>query len=203
MTDNDALVCELLPCPVCGDKPKWRGSRHDYAAGIYRLQCLGETHLFQAYGASEEKCIAAWNARPPLTPQAKPLDLLAQDEVEVVARSISAAHGDCFDSAFNNKREWAANRGEKGGRFRDINEPMQSDYLDMATAAIAALDRHRGTDALREENARLRGALRDASVSLWWAARQMKGNCNGSAVDAVNLAAENASSPASLTGRQG
>ncbi len=81
-TDNDALVCELLPCPVCGDKPKWRGSRHDYAAGIYRLQCLGETHLFQAYGASEEKCIAAWNARPPLTPQPKPRDPPAQDEVE-------------------------------------------------------------------------------------------------------------------------
>lgn len=137
--DNDALVCELLPCPVCGDKPKWRGSRHDYAAGIYRLQCLGETHLFQAYGASEEKCIAAWNARPPLTPQAKPLDPPAQDEVEV----------------------------------------------------------------LREENARLRGALRDASVSLCWAARQMKGNCNGGAVDAVNLAAGDASSVAALTGRQG
>ena len=77
-----------------------------------------------------------------------------------MARSISAAHGDCFDSAFNNKREWAANRGEKGGRFRDINEPMQSDYLDMATAAIAALDRHRaGDDALREENARLRAVV--------------------------------------------
>ena len=58
----------LKPCPVCGDEPKWRGSRHDYAAGIYRLQCLGETHLFQAYGASEEKCIAAWNNRAPTQP---------------------------------------------------------------------------------------------------------------------------------------
>ena len=138
MTDNDALVCELLPCPVCGDKPKWRGSRHDYAAGIYRLQCLGETHLFQAYGASEEKCIAAWNARPPLTPQAKPLDLLAQDEVEVVAREIH----------------------EHLSR-RDIMQYLDNDEdcRGLATAAIAALDRHRGTDALREENARLRAVV--------------------------------------------
>lgn len=56
-------VTALKPCPVCGNAPKWRGSQHDYIAGIYRLQCLGETHLFQSYGATEAICIAAWNTR--------------------------------------------------------------------------------------------------------------------------------------------
>ena len=71
-------------------------------------------------------------------------------------------------------------------------------------AALAAIiETTEAAAGLVEENARLRGALRDASVSLWWAARQMKGNCNGGAVDAVNLAAEDASSVAALTGRQG
>lgn len=198
MTDNDALVCELLPCPVCGDKPKWRGSRHDYAAGIYRLQCLGETHLFQAYGASEEKCIAAWNARPPLTPQAKPLDLPAQDEVD---------RKDVEGVRLHAGRIFARMKQTPHGIKRSLLTDQYTAKLDEAKFAEgwnAALDRHRaGDDALREENARLRGALRDASVSLWWAARQMKGNCNGGAVDAVNLAAEDASSVAAFTGRQG
>lgn len=190
MTDNDALVREQI-ADIIDERVSSPASYGD--------QNMEAAHRRDQLRAADE-ILAALRS----TPQAKSLDLPAQDEVEVVARSISAAHGDCFDSAFNNKREWVANRGEKGGRFRDINEPMQSDYLDMATAAIAALDRHRaGDDALREENARLRGALRDASVSLWWAARQMKGNCNGGAVDAVNLAAEDASSVAALTGRQG
>lgn len=73
-----------------------------------------------------------------------------------------------------------------------------------ATAAIAALDRHpAGDDALREENARLREALKDSAESLSWAARQMKGNCRGSDIDAVNLAAGRAANSAALTGRQG
>lgn len=54
---------ELLPCPVCGEQPRWRGTRSDYARGIYRLQCLGETHLFQAYGPDEKGAITAWNTR--------------------------------------------------------------------------------------------------------------------------------------------
>ena len=58
-------------------------------------------------------------------------------------------------------------------------------------------------NALREENARLRGALKDSARSLSWAARQMKGNCRGSDIDAVNLAAGRAANSAALTGRQG
>lgn len=54
---------ELLPCPVCGEQPKWRGTRHDYARGIFRLQCIGETHLVQSYGADQNAAITAWNTR--------------------------------------------------------------------------------------------------------------------------------------------
>lgn len=64
-TNPEAQVTQaLLPCPVCGDQPKWRGTRSDYARGIYRLQCLGETHLLQAYGPSETACVRNWNTRP-------------------------------------------------------------------------------------------------------------------------------------------
>ena len=58
-----ADIPELLPCPVCSRQPQWRGTRSDYVRGIYRLQCLEGTHLFQAYGPSEDACIAAWNTR--------------------------------------------------------------------------------------------------------------------------------------------
>lgn len=53
----------LKPCPFCDLQPKWRGDRSDYVRGIYRLQCLGETHLAQAYGPNEDACIAVWNTR--------------------------------------------------------------------------------------------------------------------------------------------
>ena len=145
--------------------------------------------------------------------QAKPLDLPAQDEVErpkgagwSTPPETEADHDERLTKAELKAlglgvSEWAYNHLSKGYA---VSLTVREVKRLLATAAIAALDPHRaGDDALREENARLRGALRDASVSLWWAARQMKGNCNGGAVDAVNLAAENASSPASLTGRQG
>lgn len=62
MTDA-GIPMGLKPCPFCGEQPKWRGTRSDYVRGIYRLQCLGETHLIQSYGPDEARCIAAWNTR--------------------------------------------------------------------------------------------------------------------------------------------
>lgn len=59
--------------------------------------------------------------------------------VEKLARAIADQLGDGFDNAHRNKPHWAETRGESGGRFRDINEPRQNDYLDAARAAIAAL----------------------------------------------------------------
>ena len=58
---------------------------------------------------------------------------------ETLARIIASAMGDNYADAFKNKQRWIAKRGESGGRFRDVNEPYQSDYLDGADAAIAFL----------------------------------------------------------------
>lgn len=55
---------------------------------------------------------------------------------EAVARAIARGLGDEFSNAFRNKERWTAKRGMSGGRFRDVNEPYQSDYLDAADAAI-------------------------------------------------------------------
>lgn len=60
-------------------------------------------------------------------------------ELIAMARAIAEAFGDELDHAFLNKSEWNAARGEKGGRFRDINEPMRSHYFDAARATLVAL----------------------------------------------------------------
>ncbi len=57
-----------------------------------------------------------------------------------VAKAIARANGDEFANAFANKTRWISKRGMSGGRYRDINEPFQQDYLDMALAAIAELE---------------------------------------------------------------
>lgn len=59
--------------------------------------------------------------------------------IERVARAIARANGDEFANAFKSKDRWIAKRGMSGGRFRDVNEPTQVDYLDMAEAAIKAM----------------------------------------------------------------
>lgn len=61
------------------------------------------------------------------------------DLVERVARIIANAMGDNYSDAFKNKDRWIAKRGMSGGRFRDVNEPMQYDYLAAAEAAIEAM----------------------------------------------------------------
>jgi hypothetical protein len=61
-----------------------------------------------------------------------------------VAKAIARANGDEFANAFVNKTQWIAKRGMSGGRYRDINEPYQSDYLDMAAAALTAFRNHEG-----------------------------------------------------------
>lgn len=58
---------------------------------------------------------------------------------EAVARTIASAMGDNFSDAFKNKERWIAKRGMSGGRFRDVNEPFQADYLYAADAVIALL----------------------------------------------------------------
>lgn len=59
--------------------------------------------------------------------------------IERVARAIATRNGDDFDLIPRDKPHWTAERGEFGGRFRDVNAPHQCDYLDMAEAAIEAM----------------------------------------------------------------
>jgi len=61
------------------------------------------------------------------------------DMIERVGRAIADQIGDGFDNAFAHKGEWRDARGNKGGRFRDVNEPFQSDFLDAAIAAVKAM----------------------------------------------------------------
>ena len=59
--------------------------------------------------------------------------------VEAMAQAIAGAIGDGYENAFSDKSEWIAGRGERGGRFRDVNEPFQCDYDAAAQAALDAL----------------------------------------------------------------
>lgn len=59
--------------------------------------------------------------------------------LERVARAIAEENGDDFDNLPLAKWHWTEQRGQFGGRFRDVNEPMQSSYEAMANAAIAAM----------------------------------------------------------------
>ena len=75
----------------------------------------------------------------------------ATEEREAVARAIATGLGDDFDHAHAHKFEWNATHGEKGGRFRDINEPMQPDYLDAADTALSALAPARAAEIIAAE----------------------------------------------------
>jgi len=63
------------------------------------------------------------------------------DLVEKVARAIAEGLGDDFEHAFQDKSEWIGERGMRGGRFRDVNEPYQCDYIGAAETALAAIPR--------------------------------------------------------------
>ena len=62
------------------------------------------------------------------------------DMVQIVARAIAHNQDDAeWDEIPKHKPDWIDKRGEAAGRHRDINEPFQSDYEEMACAAIRAL----------------------------------------------------------------
>jgi hypothetical protein len=67
------------------------------------------------------------------------------EELEPLAKIIASAMGDNYAHAFKNKVRWIAKRGMIGGRFRDVNEPYQSDYLDAAQAAWNWISEHTPT----------------------------------------------------------
>ena len=63
------------------------------------------------------------------------------EDVERAARVLAELDGIGFDDAPKNKQEWTRKGGKFGGRFRDVNEPMQLDFLESAEAVL--LDHHR------------------------------------------------------------
>lgn len=98
---SGGLLPVVQACPICGEQPKWRGTRSDYARGIYRLQCLGETHLIQSYGPDEAKCIVAWNTRA-----STPTALTSAEDValrEALARIVHRHHP-VFDGDLSDNR---------------------------------------------------------------------------------------------------
>jgi hypothetical protein len=86
------------------------------------------------------------------------------DMIERVARAIAFANGDNFSDAFKSKSRWIAKRGESGGRFRDVNEPFQSDYIDMACAAINALAE---STLVYRDNGNVVHEMRGAPDDIW------------------------------------
>lgn len=62
-----------------------------------------------------------------------------QSMVERVARALADQHGDKWGYVPSDKTEWIAQRGQFGGRYRDVNERFRCDYMDEARAAIAAM----------------------------------------------------------------
>ncbi len=59
--------------------------------------------------------------------------------LERVAVEIARENADDFFLVPVDKQDWIAHQGQFQGRFRDVNELRQPDYLDMARAAIRAL----------------------------------------------------------------
>lgn len=85
------------------------------------------------------------------------------DMVEQVARIIANAMGDNYSDAFKNKERWNAKRGMSGGRIRDVNEPMQCDYLAAAEAAQDVLA-GRGNGTYDEALDAIRWLLQSAGI---------------------------------------
>lgn len=62
----------------------------------------------------------------------------SQRAVEAAAMAAAQVRGDDFDNIPKDKSEWTEQRGHFGGRFRDVNEPFQPEYVEMAEACLTA-----------------------------------------------------------------
>lgn len=88
--------------------------------------------------------------------------------VKRVARVIAKENGDDYDSIPASKSDWTRNGGMFGGRFRDVNEPYQTDYDDMARAAIEAM--REPTNAMVDRVEDAYGGLSTLTVQYVWSA---------------------------------
>ena len=59
--------------------------------------------------------------------------------IERVARAVATELGDDFDLAFADKAAWRKSQGNKDGRYRDINEPTQADFIEVARAVLRVM----------------------------------------------------------------
>ena len=129
---------ELLPCPNpwCERIEGVEASQH-LATERWHV-CCDDCMIEGPWAKTYDEAVAAWNTRATPTPPIEGRDADVERELRV-AKAIARANGDEFANAFVNKTRWIAKRGMSGGRFRDANEPFQSDYMEMARAALQAL----------------------------------------------------------------
>jgi len=81
---------------------------------------------------------------------------------EKVARAIADQIGPSYDDAYEDKREWTADRGKR----HDVNTPYKCDFRNAAQAAIAVV-----VGEMREPTAEMRAAgiaaVEDAMCGTW------------------------------------
>ena len=118
MTDNSALVDELLPCPFCGCEQWPITDKNDYWGpdGDHRNGCVMGSYDYCEF-ADKAAMITHWNQRAALRQPA------SDDAVERVARAICES----------NERH-----GEPSWDWYKIDE-ARSIFFDAARAAIRAL----------------------------------------------------------------
>ena len=84
--------------------------------------------------------------------------------IQTVARAIAKTRGDDFDRVPVNKSDWTRGQGNFQGRFRDVNEPFQCDYVEMATAAITAFLDAAGKQGWTMRPDEATGAMQEADM---------------------------------------
>ncbi len=63
---------------------------------------------------------------------------VSAEERAGLAKLIAHELGFSYELQHRDKPEWNKTRGEKGGRFHDVNEPYQDDFDQTTYAIIAA-----------------------------------------------------------------
>ena len=72
---------------------------------------------------------------------------MQKDELAVI---IADALGHSFEDAHRNKAHWIETGGMLGGRFRDVNDLRQDDFLDAAAAVRAYANREDVVERARQ-----------------------------------------------------
>lgn len=172
-TDNDALVRELLPCPFCGSDELshgWSSPGYDGSPSTGNVECHNCNALIYSAGG-ESSAITAWNTRS--TPQPKPLDPPAQDEVV-----LDALRDAYWAGALAVHNAWVNDLGQNDPDFGEA----ASDY---AQAAITALRQHQSAEITRLRTELAEAHQRGVKAGLDAAARVADGEA-----DAANIAWE-------------